>query len=197
MDIVASKGASSSSEGGAVGVADLSAEVREHLDEIGAMIGVTYDDDSLSKILDAAQSGLSESEQAVKDEATLFGMMDHYVSLGLTNKVDLIKAQYESLEEKGELVGDDEWRAAEQAKSAAQADENLGEFDSSEIDGLSDDEVVAMAEDAGERGEYWRASQILMEHYRRTGVVDDSSDVSSFSGQAKVMDAFASKLMGK
>lgn len=198
MDLVANKGrASSSSDGGAIGVEDLSPEIREHLDEIGELINVKYDDESLGKILEAAQSGLSESEKAVTDEATLFEMMDHYVSLGLTNKVDQIKAQYESLEASGSLVVDDEWRAAQQAKSASQAEENLGEFETSEIDGLSNDEVVALAEDAGERGEYWRASQILMEHYRRTGVVDDSNDLGSFSGQAKVLNTFASKLMGK
>ena len=97
----------------------------------------------------------------------------------------------------GELVVDDEWRAAEQAKAAADSGDNLGEFEASELDGLSNDEVVSLAEDAADRDEYWRASQILMEHYRRTGVVDDSSDVSSFSGQAKVLNTLASKLMGK
>ncbi|MDC3321734.1 hypothetical protein OAV88_03950 [bacterium] len=197
MDLVASKGQDSSSSTGAIGVDDLTPEIREHLDEIGELINVKYDDESLGKILEAVQSDLSQAEKDVKDEATLFGMMDHYVSLGLTNKVEQVKNQYESLEASGELVVDDEWRAAEQAKAAADSGDNLGEFEASELDGLSNDEVVSLAEDAADRDEYWRASQILMEHYRRTGVVDDSSDVSSFSGQAKVLNTLASKLMGK
>jgi len=179
---------------------ELDDNVRAHIAEMAEFAGEAVPDDAtLHKWLELGKGELSESERAETSESKLFEMMEHYTTLGLKEKAENVKKLYESLEESGELVVDEDWRAGEVAAAAGQPPvESLGDFTPDELEGKSADEIEAMADEAAARNEFWRASQILLHHHRSTGEVDASStDPNTFSGLANYMDRLARAMLRK
>lgn len=193
MENIASK-----NEGGSSSL-EIDDSVRAHLAEMAELVGEPVpDDETLQKWSELGSGKLTEAEAAVKDEPTLFAMMEHYNTLGLTAKAESVRALYEELESSETLEIDEAWRANEEAKSAiAPGVDSLGDFCPSELEGKSAEEIEAMADEAASNNEYWRATQILMQHHRNTGDLDDSKDVNTFSGLANYMDKIAHAMLGK
>jgi len=194
IDIVAAAGSSGAA---AFSAADVPADVRARIDEFAAYMDEERPTDAtLEKWVEQSKGELTADEAAVVDEPTLYKMMEHYHAVGMPEKSESVRHQYDKLQAAGNLVVDENWRAAERERSAATPETyELGEFHASELDGLSEEEVLALAQEAGDAKEYFRGSQILMAHYRATGEVDGSHDTSTFSGLANYMEKLGKKMM--
>ena len=195
IDIVAAAGSGGSSH--AFSAADVPADVRARIDEYAAYMNEESPDDAtLEKWVEQSKGELTKDESAVVDEPTLYEMMEHYHAVGMPEKSETVRHQYDKLKAAGNLVVDEEWRASERERAAASPDTHeLGEFHASELDGLSEEAVLALARDAGDAKEYFRGSQILMAHYRSTGEVDGSHDTSTFSGLVNYMEKLGNKMV--
>jgi len=194
IDIVANAGTTSAT---AFSAADVPADVRARIDEFAEYVGQERPSDAtLEKWVEQSKGELTASEMAVVDEPTLYKMMEHYEAVNMQEKSQSVMNQYDKLKAAGNLVIDENWRAAERERVANSPDTyELGEFHESELDGLSKEEVLAMAQEAGDNKEYLRGSQILMAHYRATGEVDGSHDTSTFSGMVNYMEKLGKKMM--
>lgn len=196
IDHVANKAAGGSDSSVYACAADVPAEVRARLDEAAAENGLKpLDDAAIEEWLEICRGTLTATEMAATDEPTLLNMMDHYAALDLWPKVDSVKKLYDKAQAAGTLVIDEDWRDRRRAIAAAEpVHDCLGDFDPSELDGLSEDEVMALALEAGEKKEYYRGSQILLAHSLATGKNDGSLDPSTESGYINYLDKLGKKM---
>lgn len=196
------------------------ATMKEFLDEVEASSGATVESDRGT--LDAAhhkalnewcelvkhpipndttidewaaksEGALSASDEALTNEADLWGKIMSCEAKGESARAMNLLERMKKLQADGLLEENEAWRREEVKAMAAQAPPPLGAFDPEELDGKSHDDMVAMAKDAEDKQDWYRATQIMLAAHRSSGVIDNSTDINTFPGLMNFIDKLSKK----